>query len=508
MFNFFKKKAEKKPLNIRIRDINKRRSLVAQQRKFDAGFIDNLTYSFTGSQASINEEIRHGLRLMRARSRDLCFNNDYAKRFIKMVQSNVVGPEGIKLQGRIKQDDGITSDDLDNKVLERAWRQWGKPENCSVERKLSFNDIERLVIGCVARDGEVLIHLVETPFEGFGLRLGIYSGDYLDEVHNEELPNGNIIIMGVEYDPNGVIVNYHLRKGKIKSYRNVYPERDYRVIPAEQIIHLHIVDFPDQARGVPWTHTAIRRLNMMGKYEEAELVAAAIGASKMGFYSSLDGDGPTPDEIAGDNYPDDDAELIQKMEPGYIENLPQGTSFTGFDPTHPTTAFDGFMRAILRGASAGLNVAYSGISNDLENVNFSSIRSGVLEERDQWKLIQRWLITHMHQRIYEKWLGYAILRNRLPFAIYKIDEKMLFENIQWQPRGWDWVDPKKDSDANMQNVKLGVETRQSILSKQGRDFDETLQQLAYEKQAAEKAGVNIEDFDNSRLSEVTINADE
>lgn len=477
----------------------------ASRRGYDAGVVDRLTHSFTGSYVPINEEIKQGLKRMRARSRDICMNNDYGKRFLYLVKSNVVGVNGIKLQARAMRDE-TRLDEIDNKLIERAWSDWGKPFNCSSDRKLSFRDVENLAIASIARDGEVLIHLVSTPGDGYGLRLRVLPGEYLDENFNGDLPGGNRVVLGIEYDARGVVVAYHIRKRNVKAWVNVYPERDYHRIDAADIIHLHITDFPEQARGVPWLHTSIRRLNMIGKYEEAELVAAAIGASKMGFIKSPTGDSAGVSDLIDDGEEDDDGEVIQQMEAGVIEQLGEGEEFVGFDPTHPTTAFDGFMRAVLRGASAGLNVAYSGLSNDLENVNFSSIRSGVLEERDQWRTIQRWFSDHFHQRVYERWLPGSILHQKIPLPMKKVDSK--YQAIHWQPRGWAWVDPKKDAEANRMNLGAGVETRANILAQQGRDFDDVIEQLKYENKRAAEAGVSIQQLDDSVVTGVIKDADE
>jgi capsid protein len=74
----------------------------------------------------------------------------------------------------------------------------------------------------------------------------------------------------------------------------------------------------------------------------------------------------------------------------------------------------------------------------------------------------------------------------------RVDSK--FIDVHWQARGWPWVDPKKDAEANRINLAMGVETRQNILSQQGRDFDDTLDQLAYEKARADEKGISIDDF--------------
>ena len=296
--------------------------------------------------------------------------------------------------------------------------------------------------------------------------------------------------MGVETDPDGLVVAYHLREEQVGSYQNVYAIQKYKRVPARDIIHLFVADWPDQRRGLPWTHTAVRRLMMIGRYEEAEMVAAAVGASSMGFFSTPDGDGSElVDNLAPKGQDNDDSDLVQEAEPGSFRVLPEGTTFSSFDPQHPSTAFDPFMKALLRGGASGLEVAYNSLANDLENVNFSSIRAGTLEERDGWKVIQSWLIEHLCERVYERWLQAAIMNKKLALPFKKIDDKYMA--IFWQPRGWPWVDPYKDAKASSEKISTGTGTRTADLAAQGEDFKDTIDQLAYEQKVAEQAGVDI-----------------
>lgn len=472
------------------------RGVAVTQRNFQAGVTDDITWSFGGMHGPINEVLRHNLRRMRQRSRDLFNNNDYGKKFIRMVQKNVIGVGGIKLQARTLRD-GINLDTVDNALIERAWKNWGRPFVCSVDNKLSWHDIQKLAIASVARDGEGLIQMIETPGRDMGLRLRILPAEYLDEMHNGDLPNGNTVVMGIEYDQNGMVIAYHLRKNKVRSWMNLFPERDYIRIPARDIIHLHITDYAEQARGIPWAHSAIRRLHMIGKYEEAELVGSTLSSSKMGFLKSPTADAATASEIYGPGDDDDDGELVQEITAGMIEQIGNDADFIPFDPQHPTTAFEGFMRAVIRGAAAGLDVAYSTLSNDLENVNFSSIRAGVLDERDSWRMVQTWLVEHLHQRVYDRWLPAAIINGALPLPFKKVDTK--YQDVKWQPRGWPWVDPKNDSQANRENLRMGTTSRQKVLSQSGDDFTEVLEELRFENAAAEAAGVNISDFEENTV---------
>lgn len=457
-----------------------------RHRAFAAAKQDRLTASFTGSALSPDEALRRDLRKLRQRSRQLCMDNDYAKKFLHMVAANVVGARGIKLQGAILDENGMP-DNHDNQLLEDYWSDWCLPENCTTNGRMSFRDVLRVIITTVARDGEVLVRFVESPRSRYGFALQLMEADHLDEAHNRQLANGRRIVMGVELDAYDAPVAYHLFTRHPGENAYLWGGKHYQRIPANEIIHAFITDRPGQNRGVPWLHTAIRRLNMLGGYEEAELVAARIGASKMGFYTSPDGAAhATVDDMAatGDEY--DDRELIEEAEPGVFHELPEGMGFTAFDPQHPTAAFADFTKAVLRGAASGLNVAYNTLANDLEGVNFSSIRSGVLEEREQWRQLQQWVIEQFCARIYRRWINLSIAKKAVQFPQNKLEK---YHRVTWQPRGWDWVDPLKDAKANADSIAMGVTTRAEVAAAKGRDLRDIFEQLRREQDLAAEYGL-------------------
>jgi capsid protein len=87
-----------------------------------------------------------------------------------------------------------------------------------------------------------------------------------------------------------------------------------------------------------------------------------------------------------------------------------------------------FVKANLRGVASGLGVAYHALANDLEGVSFSSIRSGTLEERDAWMLIQEWFSQSFLDRVHAEWLqsalafGQIALPNGSTLPITKLDK--------------------------------------------------------------------------------------
>ena len=59
--------------------------------------------------------------------------------------------------------------------------------------------------------------------------------------------------------------------------------REHIVVPASEIIHAYMPTRPEQTRGVPFTASAMPNIKMLNGYMEAEITAARVSASKMGF---------------------------------------------------------------------------------------------------------------------------------------------------------------------------------------------------------------------------------
>ena len=66
-----------------------------------------------------------------------------------------------------------------------------------------------------------------------------------------------------------------------------------------------------------------------------------------------------------------------------------------------------------------------------------------------------------------------------------------FSTIEWKPRRWAWVDPMKDTQANVIAVANGFKSRQGIISEAGGDIEDVLDEIAADNQLAESMGVAL-----------------
>lgn len=459
-------------------------------RAYNAGKTDRLGDWGTFS-LSADAEIRQSLRVMRAKSRHLAANNDYFKHFLRLLKIHVIGAQGIRLQNKAKLRDG-SSDRTANMLIEQGWKRQSKRGAFDVTGKLSGRDAQKLWIESLAKDGECLVRLVFNFPNEFGFAVQFLEPDHLDEALNKKLANGNLIRMGVEYDRWDRPVAYWLLRSHPGD--SSMPQlggwfNQYQRIPAEEIIHEYTVERSRQGRGVPWSHTAAERLQMLGGFEYAALVNARAGASKMGFYTKTAVGELGEEEYEGDGQ-DDDGDFYEEAEPGVFGKLPAGWEFKEYNPSFPNGEIEPFSKAMLRGGASGLGVSYHSLTNDLTDVNFSSIRQGVLDSRDYYRDLQGFTAEHFLDRVFAAWLSMALLRGALG-QLDLIDFDRLLQPV-WRARGWDWVNPLQDQVANERALRARTKTLERVLADQGEDLEEHLERLEEETALAAEHGIDID----------------
>lgn len=466
-----------------------RRERPPRRRMYQGATISRLTSDWVSSGTSADSEIRGSLTRLRNRSRQLVRDNDFARQAIRTVQNNVVGT-GIGFQSQVRMQRGSGRlDQAVNDAIEMAWKTWGRKENCDVGGRLSFSDIERLIVRSVAESGEVIVRLVQQQFGSSTVPLGIeiIESDLLLDDMNGTAPNGNEIRMGVEIDRWGRPTAYYFEGGFRHPGDFQFPASTgagprYNRIPADEILHLYLVERPGQTRGVPWLSSAIERMHHLHGYEQAEVVAARASSALMGFVQSPEG------ELYGDAV--ENGERLTDFRPGMFHYLNPGETVVVPNLTRPGGEFDPFMRAMLRAVAAGVGCSYESLSKDFSQSNYSSSRLSLLEERDNWKQLQQWLISNFHQPLFERWLDLAVLSGALDLPRYETDPTF-YRRPRWMPRGWQWVDPAKEVKAAMEAVQAGFKTQAEIIAEAGGDIEEVFRERRRELDLAEELGLDF-----------------
>lgn len=464
------------------------------KRSYYAANTGRLFADYVDSQRSADSELHPVISRMRARSRDLARNNEYARRYLNLLKTNVVGQHGFKLQVKALDPRGVLDTD-GNSAIESAFKAWGKRGNCTADGKMSWVDVQKMVMEGLARDGEVFIikHRSNSFHDTFALEF--IEPDQVDEEKNERLDNGREIRMGVELDKFRRPIAYHLLTSHPGDYdfASMVKSPKHKRVPAEKVIHIFMPLRAGQTRGEPWMSPAMASIKQLDGWREASIVAARMGASKMGFFTSPAGDGFVADEMDG-NVPMIDAQ------PGTFHQLPTGVNFETFDPQYPTSEFDSFHKSVLKGVASALGVSYTSLANDLEATSYSSIRQGALEERDFYRNVQQVMIDHFVRPVYEAWLSAAMEVESVFMPMSTFDK--FGQASEFRGRAWNWVDPMKEMNAAILGMKNGVLSLQDVASQYGKDTEELLAEIQRDRNLMTQFGIKyaLEPYGATQMS--------
>lgn len=473
------------------------------KRMYASARTSRLTAGWTTSNASADSELTTSLTNLRTRSRALVRDAAYAKRAKVVVVNNVVG-SGIGMQAQVM----TSSDKLNERVnddIENTFEDWCAADSCHTGGTLHFADLERAGMGQVFDAGEIMFRKHYRPFGRsripFALEM-IEAERIADELtgvtRQIQVQPGNLLRMGVEVDSFFRPVAYWLHQSHQGEVFVGEQARDQlERVPAEQIIHLRIVDRWPQTRGEPWLHAVVRKLQDMDGYSEAEIIAARGAASYMGSIETPEGTG----SVEGEEI--DDGTQQVELTPGIFEKLAPGEKMNFFAPNRPNSALDPFMRYMLREVAAGVGVSYESLSRDYSQSNYSSSRLALLDDRDLWRMLQQWFIRSFREEIHREWLRQAVFARAVATVSveqYAADPAK-YEAVRFKPRGWSWIDPQKEAEARKIAVRCGFDTMTNVIAEtgNGRDLEDILRERDRELKMAEAYGL---DFDTDVLEPV------
>ena len=455
------------------------------------------TASFLGDWRSVDAWMAAELPIARARSRQIERGNPYGQSFKASLTNNVLGASGIKARSNVThsvaygdpQSKNGAPDAAANVIIADARYRFEKQENCTTSKKLSGRELDQLILQRMAFDGETILRKRPGFANDFKFAWEVIDADYLDHWLNRIEPNGNVIRMGIEQDREfGFPVAYWFLTRRPGDYLfGRYDPEQYKHVrvPAEEIIHLFVTEYPGQSRGIPWIFSVLVKLQMQGAYEEAAITNARIGAIKSGFFSK---EYPTGYEGPPNGVPGgDDGIMVEYPQAGEWTELPYGVKPVAWDPKYPDAEFGKFNEAMLLGISSGLKISYAGLSGDYSQSNFSSSRMGVNEEREYWKILQSFLIEKWKEPEWDEWLYRSILSRQINLPLNKFDK---FNEPKFTGRRWGYINPQQDLAAQQIQLAIGSTSITAIIEEGGGDRDELLAQIKQDKLDFGALGIN------------------
>jgi lambda family phage portal protein len=458
----------------------------AAKRNYAGARISKANSGWTTYPQGANWLLRCDLATLRARARDMVKNSPHFRKFILMAKANIVGHKGIQLQCDAKI--GRRPHTVVNSRVEKAFWEWSKRETCTLSGKLNWIQVQQLAVEMLVRDGEVLIEHVEAD-NPFGYAIKIWNPDWLDETHNEVPAGGNRIIMGVEVDRNDRPVAYWLTEppsANVYGYNPTSGNRYRRRVPAEDMTHIFLsTEDETQVRGVTWFHAALLQGKSLHEYSGGVVNSARMAAMTGGFFKKSD-----PDETmfeGEENADGSEADLSVDFTELSFHELPDGYEFQQFDPKQPTQNHAEFMNSMLHTLGAAVGVPGFSLAGDMSQVNFSSARVGLNEERDcVWLSLQEFVSDSLCRPVYQRWLKAVWLTGYVEITA---DNYKQLREPTFRPRGWDYIDPQKDVQAAIDAISNNLMTYKDFFAKQGKDLEDWLDDKKAEIELFKERGI-------------------
>ncbi|WLQ14293.1 phage portal protein [Hahella aquimaris] len=422
---------------------------------------------------------------LRAKSRDLARRNVWAAAGVEAYVANAIGV-GVKPQSLVKEP-------RLREAIHELWRDWC--EDADAAGLTDFYGLQALVCRAMLEGGECLVRLrYRRPEDDLpvGLQLQVLEPEHLDPTLNQDLPNGHTVRAGIEFDRLGRRVAYHLYRthpgdGLLAPASGATDLETVRV-PATEILHVFRPLRPGQIRGEPWLARALVKLNELDQYDDAELVRKKTAAMFAGFITRI---GPE-DNLMGEGAPDGQGAALAGLEPGALQILEPGEDIKFSQPADVGASYADFMRQQFRAVAAAMGITYEMLTGDLTQVNYSSIRAGLLEFRRRCEAIQHGVIVHQLCRpIWRAWMTQAVLEGALQAPDFA-NRRRDYLAVKWVPQGWQWVDPKKEFDALIVAIRAGLLSRSEAISAFGYDAETIDREIAADNARADELGLTFD----------------
>ena len=426
---------------------------------------------------------------LRTKSRDLVRRNAWANAALEGFVANAIGT-GIKPQSMLV-------DPTQRERIQSLWRDWC--EEADAASLTDFYGLQAMACRAMLEGGECLVRLRPRREEdglAVPLQIQLLEPEHLPVSMNSDLPSGNVVRAGIEFDKLGRRIAYHL-------YRS-HPEDgalapmssqggiDTVRVDAAEIIHLFRPLRPGQIRGEPWLSRALVKLNELDQYDDAELVRKKTAAMFAGFITRLSPE----DNLMGEGNSDQNGVALAGLEPGTLQILEPGEDVKFSQPADVGASYGEFLRMQFRAVAAAMGVTYEQLTGDLTQVNYSSIRAGLLEFRRRCEAIQHGVIVHQLCRpIWSAWMEQAVLSGalKLPgFGNSNVKRRREYLACKWIPQGWQWVDPQKEFNAMVTAIRAGLLSRSEAISSFGYDAEDIDREIAADNARADALGLVFE----------------
>jgi len=386
------------------------------------------------------------------RARALVANNPLAASGADGWVSALIGT-GIKPQST-HPDESVRT------ILNAAFERW--TDQADAEGLGDFYAMQALAARRMVIDGESFAALSHD--DAGRLKVRLLDAEQIDPAAHRDFGNGTRIVAGIEFTATGRRIAYHVFRER--PGLPLGTSLDTVRLLAEDVCHLFRPEVPGQVRGLSWFAPVLLRLADYDTASDAQLVRQKVAALLTGFIID-----PNGEPVGFDGQRDGQGSLDGGLEPGTLKVLNPGQDIRFSDPANVGQEVIEFLKLTAREIAAGLGLPYETLTGDLSGTNYSSIRAGLVEFRRRVEALQHSALVFQFCRpVWRRFVMAEILSGRLLAPGFERNPE-LWLGARWITPRQEWVDPKKDAEAEIAAIGAGLMSRRQAVAARGYDLE-------------------------------------
>ncbi|SFO17855.1 phage portal protein, lambda family [Bradyrhizobium sp. Ghvi] len=473
-------------------------------------------YGTPGSEISRERGIVSQLNL------DLLFSNPVVSTLVENYVTYAVG-NGLTLSSRpCAEMLGISPEEARSLAhqIETAWTQWcNSATEADASGRHSLHQLAAAGFRSYLLTGETLFTLDWVAARGARTQTKVCLLDsrQLDQsITRVAEGNGNASIMqGVQFDQNGRLQGYHIRKFILGSFASA-PQAQYVAATTSwgrpRVGHLFDLLVPGQVRGMSPLAAALTPAHSKATLREFSLASALVQSM---LAVSIESDLPREQALGSLNAEDPLAGIVAPkgvspedwakakidfynnvkvdLNPGVINHLLRGDKMHVHRPQAPSSTYADFDASLAREAAKASGGSAEDVSGDYSKTSFSASR---LALELPWRINLRRrqnILERIYQSTFTAWLEEACETGRIKLpkgapAFWQCPEA--YTAAAWRGSAKPVADQMKAAEADALEISSGLSTLEEKLGERGLDLETVIAQRKAERDMLVEAGLN------------------
>lgn len=359
----------------------------------------------------------------------------------------------------------------------QAWKEWNI--YCDFNENTNFAGVQALAVITMLIDGSAFI-IRRRTLDNVPLQLQVVSPlSHASEL--EKSGKGSYIRGGILYAKNGKVKKYAFYK--LPRDHPEFDEESVNWLPAADVIHLRDVIHAGQTTAQPWVSAGA---DFAKQYKDNQTVEIKSRMKRIGQQVFALRDTPPSQGKGAPGAAPVQEKLVIKA--GGVTFLNGVKEIKTASPAEIAGNYQEHNNQVLRMIAGILGITFEMLTGDLTQVNYSSIRAGMINHRRFIGQLRDIVLIPAFNRI----LGWFIEAYQLKTAK---ELPGYFENpYQYLDPTWIWpeweeIDPLKAAKALVLEIQNDITSLEEVANGRGKTLDQHLDGVERSNDALEKRGI-------------------